>query len=189
MTGKSLTAAICLILGTSAWVTAGSLGDAARREQERRKKLEDGGKAPSRVITQDDLLSSERKPAQSLGTPAQATDASARRPLAFIAGPAARGRDREASAPSPAVREARSTQESDWRRRAATARAAVESAQWEYDSTHKPSVWSNGGFHGDTPTEKRKQNEAKARLDAARQAQADLEEEARRAGIPPEWLR
>jgi hypothetical protein len=250
MTGKRWMAALCLVLGASAWSGADSLGDAARREQERRKKMEDGGKAPSRVLTEDDLPAKARPPVEATTAP-PAADAAVRRPLPFIGAPgharpgddpaswAARRRELEAdvrkaeadlaaasdqkrqealavrdgarralsafeedarrqgipsgwrrlppasepreAASVPATGEARSAQELEWRRRSAALRAAVEAAQWEYDSTRKPSVWSNG-----TRT---KQDEAKARLAAARQARADLEEEARRTGIPPVWLR
>jgi hypothetical protein len=111
-----------------------------------------------------------------------------------------RGQPGPAADPGPEAR-VQATDEPLWRQRMAAARAEVESAQWEYDSTMKQGVVPRiGGVATDTAEGmeryraaleriQKNQESAKARLAAVQQALADLEEEARRSGTPPGWLR
>ena len=82
-------------------------------------------------------------------------------------------------------RQQREVQEKVWRARASATRAAVESTRKAYDQ-----AMSVRPGPGDSPQLiAQVQSAAKAAMEAAEQAQADLREEARRASVPPGWLR
>jgi hypothetical protein len=284
---KRLLLALGVASLSSSWAFADSLGAVAKREEERRQKIEGKGGAPSRVISEDELAASRgrtategasRAPAASTSAPAPSasaggrslqTDASrwAARAAALEAEVQAATRELDAAKSIPAVYDARyaydpryrirtdpgearvraaqarlgaargaleafeddarrqsippgwlrgqsgpatepgpeaqaqTTDEPVWRQRMAAARAEVESAQWEYDSTMKQGVVPGiGGFATDTAAGmeryraaleriQKKQEGAQERLAAAQQALADLADEARRSGAPPGWLR
>jgi hypothetical protein len=159
---------------------AQSLGDAARKEQERRKKNKQAG-VQARVITEEELGG---------GRPATA------RPAGQAADPATEA----APAPPPpasAPDEDRERQEQYWRDRANAARAEVARLEEVVKELEKlylvdgESYVDDGGktVIRDLAHLREIVARAKSDLAAARQAVADLEDEARRKGALPGWLR
>lgn len=146
-------------------VFAQSLGEAARRERERRAK----DAKPSAPAYGDAELEARRGSAPPPATPAPSPSPSA--------------------SPSPKAAEdeavVRKKQESEWRVRFADARrrvALAEEASW-HDVVETVFV---SGIPVQQRVRKFEETEA---LRNARQALADLEEEYRRTGLPPGWAR
>lgn len=182
---QSLTFVVLFAL-TASMVVSESLGDAAKREEARRKKNREQGVAvpvlalpdPRPTVRPDAAASPTAAPAES-GETRLATD-----PLKVDPIPT----------PSPAA--ATETAEELWRRRAAEARARVEAAEGAYERAQKagmPRVVyedDSGGTVREAIAEVQKRlEEAKKELDLARAAVVELEEQARRAGALPGWLR
>jgi type IV secretory pathway VirB10-like protein len=166
---------------------AQGLGDASKKEKDRREQ----GKAPkAKTYTQDELATlppvandpsatasdSAPPPAVGSGAPIFPSD---RAPLGGASGDKARGT------------------EAQWRTRVARAQARVDQARkahetlagmnlvpgYEYvDKTGRTVIHSIEDLQKLTAR-------AKAELDAAEKAVADLLEDARREGVPPGWLR
>lgn len=195
---------------------AQSLGELAQKEKERRAKTgqaKPSGTAP-KVITQEDLDAyADRGPAQSESTGgAEATAEGA-------AGSAARGTSESASGREPSRSEGlddsdeRARLEKSWRARAEQARSAVTSAERELEAAQydrnglgtgpqSGGVWRDGPgrvrrMGGEDPGEWTKRANAaddrlaraRSQLEQAKQGLEQFEEEARRAGIPPGWVR
>ena len=162
-----------------------SMGDAARKARERREKnAKEGVKAHS--YTQDDvkkappLANDPSKPPASSGS----SSSSASRPTS--------GGSSSASGSSSGGQS-----ESAWRGRLAEARQHVETARKEYeywsgytmvpgeilvDEKDRPVITTIEQLQGRTAA-------AKKSLEGAEKALANLEEEARKASVPPGWLR
>jgi hypothetical protein len=171
-----------LLVGLGAThATAGeSLGEAARREQERRNA--NGTAKDVRVLTNDDLATPRDR--GTLSTPTADTRASevtsAPEPNEAL--------DREA--------DARKAEETRWRRRFAEARRALKEAEARaWQDVIEPVLVGGGGFGGTqggqaifVPMRVRKFVETEE-LKEARRALADLEEELRRSGKPAGWGR
>jgi hypothetical protein len=148
-----------------------SLGDAARKERERRAKQ---AKEPARTYGDDDLE------ARRGDTPAPSPSASP--------GPSASPSPSPSGYKMPSLDEEaaeRKKQEAEWRVRFANARERVSTAEangW-YDTVE--TVFVNG-----IPVQQRvRKFQETEELRQARQALADLEEEFRRTGLPPGWTR
>jgi len=151
-----------LVLGLASTAAAQSLGEAARREKERRSA--EPGKA-ARVFTDEDLAARRSGPSP----PA--------RPAEEPAVPAASD-DSEAAE--------REKLETEWRRRFADARERIRRAEeLAWREVIEP-VLSPAGVY--LPMRVRKFVETEELL-AARQAKEDLEDELRRAGGPAGWGR
>ena len=144
-----------------------SLGDAARREKERRAKVQ---KAPGRSYTDSDLPShGKAEGAEPSASPSPSPSAS------------------PAASASPAEDEslARRQAEKEWRSRFAGARFRVKEAEAAAWSTGVEVVYVNG-----IPMQQQiRKFEETEDLRAARKALEDLEEEFRRTGLPPGWSR
>ena len=182
-----------LLMATSA--SAQSLAEVARQEQARRKSI----KQPGKVYTNKDL------PGDSGGgsIPAETTVSEPGEPAA-TGGPEAGS---EASTPKPAEVSAPQDQplpvqdEAYWRERVTAARAALEQTQVLFDAMQSRINALTADFSArDDPAQRaviandrgralaefaRLQDDLKTRA----QAISDIEEEARRAGVPPGWLR
>ena len=142
-----------------------SLGDAARREKERRAKVV---KAPVRSYTDTDLPSHG-------GTDTPQPSASPD-PSPSPAASASPGEDQTA---------VRRRTENEWRSRFAAARASVREAEAAAWHTGVEVVYVNG-----IPMQQQiRKFEETEDLRAARKALEDLEEEFRRTGLPPGWSR
>jgi hypothetical protein len=173
---------------------AQSLADIAAREDARRKKIH----KPSPVYTNKDVKPSDR-PAPSPGSAGAETPAPAE---GGDAPPASAGDDPPAEGEPPAGEEPdREQQEQQWRTRMTEARAALERNQMfaEALQSRVNALWADFTARDDpaqrsvVDAERKKAlaqlDRVKAEIVTQTKAIADIEEEARRAGIPPGWLR
>jgi hypothetical protein len=187
---RALLAIVVLTTGTG-WAQAQSLADLARTEAARRKTVD----APAKVYTNDDLRSDFTRPESATppataGAPAAAapaggtSEAGANTPPA--AGGAARGPARD---------------QAYWSGRIADARGKVERSQAFAQALQNriDMLWTDFVNRGD-PVQQRaieqERNKALAELerlkkeiDENQKALTALEDEARREGVPPGWLR
>jgi hypothetical protein len=155
---------------------AESLGDAAKREEDRRAKNKEQG-VEAKTFTSDDVKTATPTPVGSSAKSAPQNDAP---------------RNRSDSSEETAG------QERAWRQKYADAQARIDKAQKAVDFANK--VWDgygsgdyyvnkHGGISSRTEVVERMKAAAKTELETAQKAMESLEEEARRAGVPPGWLR
>lgn len=174
---RQLSAAATLIVLLAASVVHGSpqdsLAEVARRDRERRERLE----RPAQVYTDDDLREVR---ASAPATPRAAATVS---------------EDASATAELDREREARKALEAGWRKRFDRARQRIKDAESRaWRTVIRPVVvgGSASGLIAGTavvvPMQVREFVETEE-LRQARQALLDLEEELRRAGLPPGWGR
>jgi hypothetical protein len=203
---KSLWTHLAFVLVIGAMVntpSAQSLADLARREEARRKSI----KAPAKVITNDDLpsvppppsspSSPEAAPAAdtlSASTPAATTSSSAAPPSGATTTPALAN----APAATPATP---AKDENYWRQRMNTARDALGRLQTFQDALQsRINALSTDFVNRDDPAQRAvigsDRQKALAELDRVKreiqQTQTeitDAQEEARKAGVPPGWVR
>lgn len=163
------------------------LAEVARKEAERRK----GIKQTQKVITTKDLPESARKPSSSQGAPAPAE-----------AGAAGGGQATAPAAPAQSKATADSSKdEKYWRDRVATAQEALRRNQAFADAlqTRINSLATDFGSRDD-PYQRSKIGEERQKaigelgrvkndIELGKKQIADIEEEARKAGVPPGWLR
>lgn len=169
-----------------------SLAEIAAKEQARREKIQ----KPSPVYTNKDLEPSSRPapppPAADAGTPtAPEADEEA---VTEEGAPPAEGE-------APEEEEDLAKQEEMWRSRITEARAALERSQMFAEALQSRinALWADFTARDDPAqravieAERRKAiaqlDRVKAEIVAQTKAIADIEEEARRAGVPPGWLR
>lgn len=170
---------------------AGSLADAARKNREERDKK----KASLGVITNESLKKSGSAP-RGAGT------ATSSRGTLSIA-PASGGRRQPVAAPTPApVTDLRGQSEADWRARVSGLKERISAAEADLSRLEGETrrlendffAWSDGNYRDGVikPAWDRAKEDlrnARSEVDSANQAWADLEEEARKSGTPPGWLR
>lgn len=169
--------AVALVVGVSGAVRAQSLGDVARREQEKKKQAP---ASPAPAYTEADL---KAKRANSKGTVSQ---------LPATGGPPEPSPSPDASPspgaspePEPEPEPDRARLEREWRVRFAEARARVAEAEASAYEERIEVVYVSG-----IPVQQRVRSRVEtAELRAARQALVDLEEELRRSGGLPGWAR
>ena len=187
-----LTAGCLAALLAGAWpADAQSLADIAAREEARRKKIQ----KPSPVYTNEDLTASDRPEP----SPPPAAAESPATPDGDA--PAAADAAAQAEGEPPAEEQDREQQEQQWRTRMSEARAALERSQMFAEALQSRinSLWADFTARDDPAqrsvieAERRKAlaqlDRVKAEIVTQTKAIADIEEEARRAGIPPGWLR
>jgi hypothetical protein len=160
---RTIIAAVAGLL-VSATVQAQSLGDVARQQREKREKDKKAGGSVQTYTDAD--LAKHRSDADPL-TPAVTSGSPP--PTSAAARP-----------------DASQQQEDDWRRQVAFARARIDAAQRYVDSL-KDEWWLPG--RRVTGELQRRNDDAEQQLKAAKEALERLEESARRAGVPPGWLR
>lgn len=160
-----------------------SLGDVAKKESERRKKNQEAGVKP-RTFGQEDLAG---------GTGSVAND-----PVAAPAKPASEpGATRPAGSSRPDAASNRAAEEMMWRDRYAAAKGRLQAAQEYYDFLNghhlAPGEWfeDRRGRTVIRDAEQLQAMVARARNErvAAQKALDDLLEAARRANVPPGWVR
>ena len=191
------------LLAAGATVEGQSLGELAQKEKEKReakakeasaKTAKPGAKAPeAKVYTGDDLVVyAEKQPAPA--APADGDEGA----LAPPSGPVA-----DEQAPRPAEPDdpaERARLEKAWRQRAQSVRAAVASAEKEVAAAEKIKAGLGIGPQVDDPNVRRaygiqvreadeRVTRAKSALASAKSNLANLEDEARRQGALPGWLR
>jgi hypothetical protein len=166
-----------------------SLGDAAKKEQERRDRLRQKG-APMRPLTEEDLATAKGTLANE--PTAETAGSGEGETRAGGGGAATRGGLLEVANDAPAR-----SGEGYWRGRVARARARIAAAQRRLDALQlmirfgQPAAYDENGKRVMYSVHqlKGKADQAAADLAAARQAVEDVLEEGRRAGAPPGWFR
>ena len=177
---------LCAFAGPAA---AQGLGDAARKESERRSRVKGSAKDSNRVYTGDDL---RRGAPETDAVPAAATSDPTRPPErepesrnAPPASPAGVGGAPGAPSESLWRSRARTLADTISRRERDVALADQEATGRAYDgpvnSSGRPNTQHAGAVE--------RAQAARQALEKARKALEDLEEEARRAGVPPGWIR
>jgi hypothetical protein len=170
-----------------------SLAEIARKEAERRKTA----KEAKIVITDKNLPESARKPA-STAAPADANPpAHAGEQKTAAAGGAAAG----GAAPATPAAPAGDQGEALWRGKITQAREALRRNEVFLQALHtRVNSLATDYFGRDDPYQKMKladerqqaiqeMEKVKADVEASKKQVADIEEEARKAGVPPGWLR
>jgi hypothetical protein len=169
---------------------AQTLADVARKEEQRRKTV----KKADRVYTNKDLHQTERAPAAE-GQPAQ--PAAATPPAGQPSTESTEPKDAEKT---PAEDDTAKTRE-EWQSQIAQGRADLDRSRMfaEALQTRTNSLWADFTARDDPAqraaieVERKKtiaeMDRVKAEIEAKTKALADLEEQARRAGVPPGWLR
>lgn len=182
--------AIALMAASASWAQAQSLAEVAREEAARRKTVA----APGKVYTNNDLKPDFTRPTPPPATPETAS-AAGQGAAAPEAGAAAAGAA-PGAAPGGELRD-----QAYWSSRMAEARAKVDRSQAFAQALQNriDMLWTDFVNRGD-PVQQRAieqdRNKALAELEtlkreieANRKAVADIEDEARRAGVPAGWLR
>jgi hypothetical protein len=175
-------------------VAAQSLAAVARREAQRRRTIA----KPSRVYTNKDLKEGRDSGAAATGPDVPAAPSAA--------APATPGETGTESAEPAEQADAKSDQdaaatEQSWRARMKEARGQLDRSKMfaEALQTRANSLWADFTARDDPAqraaieTDRKKTlaelDRVKGEIEAQTKAIADLEEEARRAGVPPGWLR
>jgi cytoskeletal protein RodZ len=181
-------------------LSAQSLADVARREQAREKTI----KVHGRTYTNADLPRSRREAEDA------STSSSTAAPASAEASETASGQP-DAKASEPSANNASTDEGADakspvhdreyWHKRMATAQATRDQAQVLIEAMQSRINALTADFAARDDPRQRAQiadqrekalaelDRLKKALDAATKGIADLEEEARRAGVPPGWLR
>ena len=157
----------------------GSLADAAKKEKERREKNKESGVTAVRTITQDDVSTDD---SAAKGDEASGNAASSQPSSSY---------DDGGSFYSSYDSSRRSSgEESVWRNRAKYARERVDSARQRLARTpSRVTRYSTYPYHGYFTTDNPDYAYAEQELKQAEKALSDLEDEARRSGALPGWLR
>lgn len=177
-----LAAALVLVAGWAAAASAQSLADVARKEEARRKHIA----KPARVLTNKDLKPSEIPIPQ----------AGSEQPATAAAEPPKSDEQKPADAQDQQAKD-----EQAWRDRMAKARADLEHSEMYLDALQSKinSLWADFTSRDDPAqravieSDRKKAlaefDRVKQQVEDQKKAIDDLEEEARKAGIPPGWLR
>lgn len=193
----TLLALLVLLLAAPAFSRAQSLGEAAKKEQEKQEKKKKSGKPPAtvKVYTDEDLKKARESESGAVTVLPENGN--------LEAGSASSGDDDEVVSGEGRPVGGRRRTETYWRDRATRARTAVEEADAKVkDLEARVAAIRNDMNPVNTQDPNRLQSRdrelreaidaldaARLSADAARKALSDLEEEARRAGALPGWLR
>jgi chromosome segregation ATPase len=168
-----LPGALVILLVVAGTAGAQSLADVARKEEARRKDV----KKPSRVLTNKDLKASDN-----VAPPAPADNA-------------------DKTGDGQPKDEAPAGDEQAWRQKMADARTALERSEMHLDALQNriDGLWAQFTAHDNYVERERieadrkkalaEYDRVKAEIEDHKKAIADLEEQARRANVPPGWLR
>ena len=186
--------AVCLLLLFPALVQAESLAEIARKAAEARERREGNDKA-AKVYGDDDLKGEHERRRREAGAAPTLPDSPAAEPQAAAASEVpdaaevARELDRE--------RQQRADAEVRWRKRLNEANQRLDEARKRYDAIKDVTL-----HRGEKLVDEKDQviasspgevqhlvDAARGEIEAAQQALDDLLESARRAGVPPGWLR
>jgi hypothetical protein len=182
------------VLGFGIWVlgfavaSAQTLGDIAKREESRRKQV----KSPSKVYTNDDLRGADA------GTPAPPASEASSPNAAPSAAPAASAQPKDAD---KAATEDPKKNEAYWKDRLAKARGDLDRAKTFADALQSRINALTTDFAARSDPAQRAQigndrqkalaelDRVKKEIEANTKAIADIQEEARKAGVPVGWVR
>jgi hypothetical protein len=192
-----LLAVLALLLAAPTFSRAQSLGEAAKKEQEKQEKKKKSGKPPAtvKVYTEEDLKKARESESGAVTVLPENGN--------LQGGSASSGDDDEMVSGEGRPVGGRRRSETYWRDRATRARSAVEEADAKVkDLEARIAALRNDMNPVNTQDPNRLQSRdrelreaidaldaARQSADAARKALSDLEEEARRAGALPGWLR
>ena len=177
-----LAGALVILVVVAGTAGAQSLADVARKEEARRKDV----KKPSRVLTNKDLKASDNV------APPAPVDGQAPAPA-----PADNADKTEDGQPKPVA----PSDEQAWRQKMTDARTALERSQMHLDALQNriDGLWAQFTGHDNYVERERieadrkkalaEYDRVKAEIEDQKKAIADLEEQARRANVPPGWLR
>jgi len=184
------------VLGFGIWalgfaVTAAqTLGDVAKREESRRKQV----KTPSKVYTNEDLRSGAGAPAPAPAAEASSSPNAPQQPTAPAAGAQPKDGDKAAS-------EDPKKTEAYWKDRVAKARGDLDRAKTFADALQSRINALTTDFSARSDPAQRAQigndrqkalaelDRVKKEIEANTKAIADIQEEARKAGVPAGWVR
>jgi hypothetical protein len=174
--------AVAVLLLVPAALSAQGLGDASKKEQARRKQTEQQG-TKAKTYTNDDVKE----------LPPIANEADAKRPAVDAVSPA----PFSSAAGGTGQEQMRQQDEQRWRERVAKANERLASAQKEYDTLASLNLVPGYVYQdangrtviGSVGQLQAMTARAKAARDSAQKALDDLLEDARRANVPPGWLR
>ncbi len=188
MVGKRLTFCILACLSAS-MLLAQNLEDAARKERERRKKNADAGvKAPKfgeaelRSATAGKGTFSNSGTLPQSDAPAQGASETALQPGRVIASSTEVGPDGDRAKRQLAAQLKSSLSQAEARLTRAEAGLKAAEDHWAFVNSH-----TNDSYPLDEA--RRTLESAKAAADRARQQRDEIEDRARREGIPPGWIR
>ena len=184
---RLLIVAALVSLGVAHVAVAQSLGDVARKEEERRKVVKTTGK----VYTNDHLKPEPQPSAPPAGATGQP------------AAPVAPGSATPAPAPAPALPDASSDKgdEKTWRKRISDAREALQRSQTFADALQSQlNALTTDFVNRDDPIQRTQiannrdkvvaeLDRVKKEVEAQTKAISDIQDEARRAGVPAGWVR
>jgi hypothetical protein len=185
-----LTAMALVVCAGVARAQTPTLGEVAKKEAERRKTQQGSGK----VYTNKDLPATAQKPAST--TPAPAADASA--PVDPVAAATEKPGEQNAADAKP---EGDQKTETYWKNRMTAAREELrrsemfaEALQTRINALNKDVANRDNPVQRSRATEDRNEalaelNRVKQDVDRGKKQIADIEEEARKAGVPPAWVR
>ena len=179
-----------VVLALAAPVCAQSLGDLAKKEQERRKTQP----AAKKVYTNDDL--------QKITAPGGAAPADPAKPGDPAAKPAdAAGDPAKADAKGDGKGDKPAPTEAEWRGRMEAAREALRRGEMFRDAlqsringlttdfTARDDPYQRAQIADDRQKALAELEQVKKDVENAKKAIGDIEEEARRANVPPGWIR
>jgi len=181
---RLLIVAALVFIGVAHVATAQSLGDVAKKEEQRRKAVKSSGK----VYTNDQLKSD---PTPSV--PATNATGTPQSPSASPSTPA--------PAPTPSEDTPDKGDEKTWRKRISDARDSLQRSQMFADALQSQlNALTTDFVNRDDPAQRQqianKRDSALAELDRVKKevatqtkAISDIQEEARRAGVPAGWVR
>jgi hypothetical protein len=179
---RLLIAAALVFIGVAHVAAAQSLGDVAKKEEQRRKAVKSTGK----VYTNDTL-----KPDPTPSVPASGATGTPSTPAASST----------PTAPVPSDDSADKGDEKTWRKRIADARESLQRSQTFADALQSQLNALNTDFvNRDDPAQRQqianKRDNVLAELDRVKKEVAaqtktisDIQEQARRAGVPAGWVR
>ncbi len=182
---------IALVVAAGMPAAAQPLAEIARREEARRAAI----RKPSRVITNKDLRPVDRWEAPSPSPASPGQDAAVPASPEAAPGQPAAPEEQEQEEADPEA------QEREWRQKMSDAKTALERSQMYHEALQSRinALWAEFTAKDDpaqravVELERRKamaeQERVKQEVEQRTKAIADLEEEARRAGVPPGWLR
>jgi type IV secretory pathway VirB10-like protein len=194
---RLVSAAALVFIGVANVAAAQSLGDVAKKEEQRRKTVKSSGK----VYTNDEL---KRDPTPSV--PASASTGTASTPSASSTPaptPAPAPSDKNADKDDSAAKEgsADKSDEKTWRKRMADARESLQRSQAFADALQSQlNALSTDFVNRDDPIQRQQiankrdgvtaeLNRVKKEVASQTKAISDIQEEARRANVPAGWVR
>lgn len=173
---KILVSLVVFLFASVTFAAADTLAEAAKKEKERRAKIA----KPARVITNQDIEDFKAKGGLTAGTMEFSTE----------------GTSTEETSATASGEEEKTSDEKDeeaWTKKTEAAQKKIEDLEKKVSDLESGanSRALNRGVDmltGTAANEQSNLDKAREELEAARQGMEDLQEEARKAGVPPGWV-